>query len=89
MQNLDTIHDYLRTHSEEIGESHFVFVSGAVWCRRGTVSIALAYAPRALSGPNPGNYGRQQAVAVGEQCKRCCGVRLWQDAHCSREHVGS
>src|SRR5271166_6201667 len=69
--------------------THFVVVPGAVWCRRGTVSIALAYAAYAVSGADFGHHGREQAVAVGKQCKRCRRVRLWQDAHRAWKHVGS
>src|ERR1017187_6916894 len=57
--------------------------------RRNSVSTSLSDAARALSGTNPGDHGCEQAVAVGEQCQRCRRVRLWQDTHCSRKHVGS
>src|SRR5208337_4408872 len=59
------------------------------WRRRNSVSTSLSDAARSLSGTNPGDHGCEQAVAVGSQRQCRGGVRLWQDAHCSRKHVGS
>src|SRR5271166_2261337 len=70
-------------------EKNFVILPSAARCRRSPFSVAFPNGARSISSPNAGNYGREQAVAVGKQCKRCRRVRLWQDTHCSRKHVGS
>src|SRR5271166_2473390 len=51
------------------------------WRRRNSVSTSLPDAARALSGTNPGNHGREQAMALGSQRQCRGGVRLWQDSH--------
>src|ERR1017187_6040328 len=57
--------------------------------RRNSVSTSLSDAARALSGTNPGDHGCEQALAFCAQRQCRGGVRLWQDADRTREHVGS
>src|SRR5271169_4672132 len=57
--------------------------------RRNADSTTLPDAARALSGTNPGDHGCEQALAFCAQRQCRGGVRLWQDTHCSRKHVGS
>src|SRR5271165_6292340 len=66
-----------------------LIVPRPAWRRRNSVSTTLSDAARSISGTNPGDHGCEQAVAVGEQCKRCRRVRLWQDADRTWEHAGS
>ena len=65
MQSLDTIHDYLRLHSEEIGArilSSYPALHGADETPSPADFQDGAYS---VSGPIPGNHGREQAMAVG------------------------
>jgi hypothetical protein len=65
MQSLDTIHDYLRSHSEEIGArilSSYPALHGA---DDAPFSAGFSNGARSISGPIPGDYGREQALAVG------------------------
>src|SRR5664280_985838 len=66
-----------------------LIVPRPAWRRRNAVSTAFPDDPCTISGPDPGNYGGEQAMALGSQRQCRSGVRLWQDAHCSRKHVGS
>src|SRR5271157_68254 len=68
--------------------THFVVVPGAVWCRRGTVSTAVANAQNTLSGTDLGHHGREHALAVGAECECRGGMRRGQDPHRAGKHVG-
>src|SRR5664279_5578411 len=66
-----------------------LIVPRPAWRRRNSVSTSLSDAARALSGPNPGDHGCEQALAFCAQRQCRGGVRLWQDADCTGEHAGS
>ena len=88
MQSPVDIYTYMQLHSAELGNG-FSHRTPPCTARRNSVSTSLPDAARALSGTNPGNYGREQAMALGSQ-RQCRGrVRLWQDAHRAGKHVGA
>jgi hypothetical protein len=62
MQSLDTIHDYLRTHSEEIGKR----ILASYPALHGTDEAPSPL----LSSANPCDHGREQALAIGVHCFR-------------------
>src|SRR5208283_555816 len=70
-------------------ETDSLIVPRPAWRRRNSVSTSLPDAARALSGTNPSNHGREQAMALGSQRQCRGGVRLWQDSHRAGKHAGS
>ena len=59
MQRLDTIHDYLRSHSEEIGARILASYPALHGASEAPFSAAFPNGARSISGTNHGNYGRE------------------------------
>src|SRR5271166_6198326 len=66
-----------------------LIVPRPAWRRRNSVSTAFPDGTGSISSPNPGNYGREQAMAIGSQRQCRCRMRCGQDTHRSRKHVGA
>jgi len=89
MQSLDTIHDYLRSHSEEIGNR----ILASYTALYGADEAPSPLLSRMVRVPYPAQtlavMGVEQALAIGAQRQRRGRVRCRQDAHRFREHVGA
>ncbi len=89
MQSLGTIHDYLRSHSVEIGErilSSYPALHGADETPSPLLSrmVRVPYPAQSLA-----IMGVKQALAVGAECQCRRRVRRGQDAYCTGLHVGT
>src|SRR5664279_1365165 len=68
--NSRLLEDSLRRNRKK----NFVILPSPARRRRSPFSVAFPNGARSISGAIPGNHGREQAVAVGEQCQCRGGV---------------
>jgi len=58
MQSLDTIHDYLRSHSEEIGNRILASYTALYGADEAPSPPTFPDGTGSISSPNPGGHGR-------------------------------